>query len=143
MSNGSNSNNGEWQMPDPIFRSSAGKTPKSAKKYVDPDDIDTEAPEFSEADTDEFDTEPIDQEEIDTETPDAEAEEETKEYPVAPVDDELASPTVRASEKQPRSAGGCARSMLMLVGFTTFTVLTVVAILIYYLFYYTPANTTF
>lgn len=140
MSNESNSN-GEWVMPEPIFRTSEGKTPKSAKNYVDPDDIDTEAPEFSEADTDEFDTEPIDQEEIDTETPDPETEEDTKEYPVDSAEEP--KPQVRASEKPAKTAGGCAKTMLMMVGITTFAILAVVAVLVYFLFYYTPANTTF
>lgn len=139
MSNGSNSKNGEWKMPDPIFRSTEGKTPKSARNLIDQEEIDTESPEFSEADTDEFDTEPVDQDEVDTETPDQ--EEDTKEYPAATADE--AKPQVRASEKPAKAAGGCARTMLMMVGLTTFAILALVAVLIYLLFYYRPANTTF
>lgn len=146
MSNESKSNNGEWKMPDPVFRSSDGRRPKSVKNYVDPDEIDTAAPEFSEADTDEFDTEPVDQDEIDTETPDTEAEEDAMQYPVVSAADaaeELAKPQVRASEKPSMSAGGCAKSALMMFGLTTFVVAAIVVVVIYFLFFYTPANTTF
>ncbi|MFT3742785.1 MAG: hypothetical protein QM785_00695 [Pyrinomonadaceae bacterium] len=139
MSNGSNSNNGEWKMPEPVFRSSEGKTPKSAKTS-DQEDIDTESPDFTEADTDEFDTEPVDHDDVDTETPDPD-EEDTKEFPVASVEEP--KPQVRASEKPAKAGGGCAKTMLMMVGITTFAILAIVAVLIYVLFYYTPANTTF
>ncbi|MEQ1603498.1 MAG: hypothetical protein ABL999_01365 [Pyrinomonadaceae bacterium] len=146
MSDEAKSDNGEWTMPDPVFRSSEGRTPKSAKNYVDPDDIDTAAPEFSEADTDEFDTEPADQDEIDTETPETGAEDDTKEYPAvtaADVTEEPSEPVVRTSEKPAKSAGGCAKNVLMMFGLTTFVVVAIVAVVIYFLFFYTPANTTF
>lgn len=129
-------------MPDPVFRSSEGRTPKSAKNHVDPDDVDTAAPDFTEADTDEFDTEPVDQDEVDTDTPDLDddSEEDTKEFPV--VSSDLPAEPL-TTEKPAKSAGGCAKSVLTMFGLTTFVVVAIIAVLIYFLFFYTPANTTF
>ena len=127
-------------MPDPVFRSSEGRTPKSVKDYVDPDEVDTAAPDFTEADTDEFDTEPVSQDEIDTETPDGETDEIVAE---SGEEVELPSPVRAAPPKPPKSAGGCARSVVTLFGVTAFVVLAIVFTAVYFLFYYTPANTTF
>ena len=139
MSNEPKSNNSEWQMPDPVFQTSEGRTPRSAKNYVDPDDVDTAAPEFAEADTDEFDTEPdtLSQDEIDTETPEADSDE-------APVSENQPPPQepVRAAAAQ-KQAGGCAKTFGLISAVIAFSVIAVIAVIIYFLVFYEPADTAF
>lgn len=130
-------------MPDPVFKSTEGYTPKSAKNYVNPDEIDTASPEFMEADTDEFDTEPaLDQDEIDTDTPNLEAEEDTREYPAVSEDQPLTPDTIKVPAPQ-KQAGGCLKTFGLITGVIAFSVLAVIAVIIYFLLFYQPADTSF
>lgn len=129
-------------MPEPIFRSSEGHTPKSANNVVDPDDVDTASPDFFEADTDEIetDTPELNQDEIDTETPERN-EAETTESTLPPA---KPGATVRAAPEKPKqTVGGCAKSVLMMFGIAAAVVIGIVAVAIYYLLFYTPQNTAF
>lgn len=130
---------GEWQMPDPVFRSSEGRTPKSAKNYLDPDDVDTAAPDFSEADTDEIitDDEPVNQDEIDTETP-----EFGPEGGGAGGDTGSIPPDTLPSVPQ-KQAGGCAQTVGLMAGVIAFSIIAIIVAAIYFLLYYRPTDTTF
>lgn len=140
MANEPKSNSGEWQMPEPIFRSSEGRTPKLARKHGHEDEVDTLSPDFSEADTDEIDVDAPNQDEIDTETPEPVGEE----IPVAPVYEEQPpsrnSVKAVAAEKQ---AGGCLKTISMIVGTIALSIIVLLIALIYLGFYYQPADRTF
>jgi len=40
-----------WSMPEPVFRTSEGRTPKAVKPEIDHDDIHTEIPDLDEVQT--------------------------------------------------------------------------------------------
>ncbi len=125
-------------MPDPVFRSSEGRTPKTAKNYVDPDDIDTASPDFFEADTDETDTKPaVDQDDIDTETPDG----PTRAIPSKTYNERPPKNTVRPSV--PPKTGGCAKTFGVMAGLIGFSVAAIIGVIVYFLFFYGPGDSTF
>ena len=103
--------NGEWVMPEPIFRSSEGFTP-GAK---------------SEAVTDEMETEPSAAEDAPT------LDEQTE------IFDETAMNHVRAAPAKPvveTKGGGCAKSAMMTFAFIAFVTVAILTAAIYFLFYY-------
>lgn len=140
MANEPKSNSGEWQMPEPIFRSSEGRTPKSARHDDHADEIDTLSPDFAEADTDEIDVDVPDQDEIDTETPNTKAGSGTDPAPVYEEQPPERTAVRAAAEKQ---TGGCAKTMTMILGAIALSVVVIIIVLVYYGFYYQPADLTF
>lgn len=131
-------------MPEPVFRSSEGRTPKPARGLDAADEIDTLSPEFSEADTDEID---IDQDEVDTETPESRVE------VAAEPEAAVAEPSEIYEEKPPernavrpaaqKQAGGCAKTISMILAAIALSVVAVLIVLIYFGFYYQPTDLTF
>lgn len=128
-------------MPDPVFRSSEGRTPRSAKSIADQDDVDTASPDFREADTDEILTDAPDQDEIDTETPESEEDEKPDEPPKEIYEERPPTNVVRPAAV--KKAGGCAKTLSMIVGTIAFSILALLIVIIYFAFYYQPADSTF
>lgn len=136
MANEPKSNNGDWQMPEPIFRSSEGKTPRSAQDLGIADEIDTLSPDFSEADTDEIDVDPPHQDEIDTETPDPEPE-------ITPVYEEQPPSKNGVRTAAQKQTGGCAKTVGFIAGTIAFSLLAIVFVIVYFLFFAVPSDSTF
>lgn len=124
-------NGSEWSMPEPIFRSSEGRTPKTAKNYTNTDDIDTLAPDFFEADTDEIYPEP-DREAIVTEAP----ETERTTYEESP-------PKNIVRPAAPKKAGGCVKTFGFVAGIVVVAVIAVVVAIVYFLYSYRTPDSTF
>lgn len=106
-------NDGEWQMPEPVFRSSEGYTPKAAEA-VPEDDFPT-IPAFDEAPT---------------ETPDK------------PTDDDAVQ-TVRPKEKtrvrhQKKKKRGCLKSVALMIVILIASVALIIGTVIYFIFYSGP-----
>ncbi len=149
MSDEPKTKNGDWQMPEPIFRSSEGRTPKSAL-HGEADEIDTAAPNPAEADTDEFLVDDGSPEEIETESPNAfdddqvdSAEPPDASAAVPPqVYEEQPPGTYSATEPQ-KQAGGCAQTILMIVGTIALSVIALLIALVYLGFFYRPSDHTF
>ena len=108
----------EWVMPEPVFRTTPGHTPKSVHLKDPADEIPTE-PGFNDQDT------------IDTLVPDFVDIKKT------PVDEPI---KVMAAPPKPKKSG-CTRSFLTVVSLVAIAVIGVVAALIYFLFYYKSADT--
>jgi len=139
----SHGNGGDWKMPAPVFQSSEGRTPKTAKNYVDPaDDIDTASPNSGEFDADLIDTETPNREEEPTLELDIESETEA---PTDPTDDVEVDAEAEAVEipaqAKPKTKNGCASSMLTVLSILAVVVIAIVVVLGYFLFYYKPAET--
>lgn len=112
--------NGEWVMPEPVYRSSPGHTPKSAKMADPADEIPTE-PGFTDEDN------------VDTLVPGfVDADDVPTERPIKAQPVEL-----------PKKKRGCARSFLTMVGVIALAVTGLVIAVIYFLFYYKSADSTF
>jgi hypothetical protein len=106
-------NSAEWAMPEPVFRTSDGHTPKGPPT----DEVDTETPDAMNAD----DHLPV--------ISDADAAATTEEMPAykpAPV-------------PKPKG-GGCFKSFLFILGAIALFAAIIVAALIYFLFYYKPTD---
>ena len=102
--------NGEWVMPEPIFRSSEGRTP-GAKSEADTDEMETETPATVEVQTDDE---------------------------LADVFDETAMNHVRAAPAKPvveAKSGGCFQNALMTFLMVSIVAIGIVAAAIYYFFY--------
>ena len=101
--------NGEWVMPEPIFRSSEGRTP-GAKSEADTDEMETESPATVEGQTDDE---------------------------LADVFDETAMNHVRAAPAKPAEpkTGGCAMSAMMTIAVIAFLAVSIAAAGIYFWFY--------
>ncbi|MFZ1700770.1 MAG: hypothetical protein WBO10_03660 [Pyrinomonadaceae bacterium] len=116
----------KWVMPEPVFRSSEGHTPKSAA-LDSQGDVPTE-PGFHDKTTEEI-------------TVSDHAEDESENEKDVPAQ------TVRESTKtrvrHPKKKGGCAKTFTLIVGGITFSVLAIIALLIYYLMFYRPTDTAF
>ncbi|MBK9528579.1 MAG: hypothetical protein IPO41_09725 [Acidobacteria bacterium] len=117
--------NGEWTMPEPVFRSSDGYTPKTAIHSVQ-DEIPTE-PGFS-----------------DDETEEDISLHETVE---STTEDDKGGQAVRASTKtrirHPKKRSGCARTFGLIAGAIALSIFAIVAAVIYFLVFYKPADTSF
>lgn len=130
-------------MPEPVFRTSAGRTPKSGRNYTDADEIDTLAPDSDEVDQDEIDTEIpniANADDVDTLSLDAE---ETLDGSAGDVDLSEAvteeNPLPKAATKT-KPASGCANTILTIIGVVGFFALTFLLIAVYFLFFYVPAE---
>jgi hypothetical protein len=130
MSDEPKSKDGGWNAPEPVFRSTQGRTPRTAKGYIAEDDIDTAAPDFREVDTDEFDTEPMPFAEVSM----------GGEIGSEPTATPRPTPT---PAPPPSQSGGCLSTLLTMLGVATFLFAVLIAIALYFLMYYTPRSTTF
>jgi len=119
----------EWVMPKPVFRTTEGRTPKSAPEAFFSDEMPTEIANkddsafakpvsADEADTAEFDTDPDPAVEV--------APTGSLETPITPS----------APQK-----GGCAKSFLFIVSMIGLAVAAIIIALVYFFFYYRPAET--
>ncbi|MBV9216370.1 MAG: hypothetical protein JO053_09350 [Acidobacteria bacterium] len=108
-----------WKMPEPIFRSSPGKTPK--KLDLSQEEVPTE-PGFSEMET-----------------------EEDVAVPSGVIGSEP-SQGVRPSTKirvRHKKKGGCAKLVLTLIGLVAAAVIIILGAMVYLLFYYRAPETAF
>ena len=138
-------NGTEWSMPEPIFRSSEGHTPK-ARSYPAADDIDTLSPNADDVDQDDIDTEvpnahenrdedivathfdELNQDDIPTEIPnktDPVVAEESSREPEKDLANSVSEPA--------KTKGGCASTILMVVGVIAFVAVIVVVAALYLL----------
>lgn len=117
--------NGEWTMPEPVFRSTEGFTPKTAMHSVQ-DEIPTE-PGFHDDETEE-----------DIALADT-AEDAT--------DEEKGGQAVRASTKtrirHPKKKSGCAKTFGVIAGAIALSIFAIIAAVVYFLVFYKPADTSF
>ena len=108
-----------WKMPEPVFRSSPGRSPNDPPAPTQ-DDIPTE-PGFDEMETEEN----VDLSGVESD-PDS-------------------SQSVRQSTKVrvrgKKKKGGCARTFLTIIGLVAVLAIGIVSALIYFLFYYRPTDT--
>ena len=116
---------GEWTMPEPVFRSTDGYTPKTAV-HSPQDDIQTE-PGFSEDETEE-------------DIPVAGNDGDTS-------DDSAPHQAVRASTKtrirHPKKRSGCAKTFGLIAGAIALSIFAIIAAVVYFLVFYKPADTSF
>ncbi len=119
-------NDGEWRMPDPVFRSSDGFDPREKLKE---DDIPTESPDRAE--TDEMDIEFS----SDAQSTDAE--------PVVPREEPPAAGSIQPDAPPAHQGGGCFQTVGIIGSIAAIAVVLVIAGLVYFLFFYQPAQTTF
>ncbi|CAN5330614.1 hypothetical protein BH10ACI2_BH10ACI2_02780 [soil metagenome] len=111
--------NGGWKMPEPIFRSSEGVTPKTiANQGFGNEDV-TEVPT---AELEDIST-------VRTEATDEFAQAITEEIPV-----ETPAP-------EPSKKGGCFQSVLLMLGMLGLFSAVIIAALVYFLFYFRPTET--
>ena len=109
--------NGGWVMPEPVYRSSPGRTPKTAA--IDPEsDIETEMPNSDQLDI------TLDQSEDLSNA-------ETEEIPAV----------VRAAPIDKKKKGGCAKSFLFIIATIGIIAAALLLAVGYFLFYYRPADT--
>lgn len=111
--------NGEWQMPEPVFRSSEGYTPKAAGDAPD----------------DDFPTDPGFDDEAPTEAPNK-------------AEDSDSPQSVRAASKtkvrhQKKKKRGCLKSMALMVLIIVASVALIIATLVYFIFYSGPRSGPF
>ena len=106
-------------MPEPIFRTTPGRTPKSVHETLDAKEVTTQ-PGFTDEDF------------VDTITP------ESADVRPEPTEKEV---KVTAAPVKPKKKRGCARSFLTVVSLIVLAVIGVVIALIYFLFYYRAADT--
>ena len=116
-------NAGSWAMPEPVFRSTEGYTPRSAISGAQ-DDIPTE-PGFS------------DEDDVPTEAPRGQSEDDDD----APHQSVRASTKIRVRHHKKRS--GCAKVFGVVAGALALTLTTILMVLVYLLYFYRPAETTF
>ena len=109
-----------WVMPEPVYRSTPGHTPNSIHQTDSADDITTQ-PGFADEDN------------IDSLAPELVQSEEPP----------AAKPVTVNAAPPAKKKGGCARSFLTVVSLITLAVLGVVIAVIYFLFYYKTADSTF
>ncbi|MBK6725022.1 MAG: hypothetical protein IPG58_17685 [Acidobacteria bacterium] len=114
---------GEWTMPEPVFRSTEGYTPKTAVHSAQ-DEIPTE-PGFSEVET----------------------EEDILVTVVVASDDDKGGQAVRASTKtrirHPKKRSGCAKTFGLIAGAIALSIFAIIAAVVYFLVFYKPADTSF
>ena len=124
-------NDSEWVMPETVFRTSEGRTPKSPVKPIDADEIDTQSPDPDE----------IDPDIVDTAIPNLDDSAEKQPDDTPDTQDEPPANTVRAAPvKPPKAKTGCAKSFLFIVGVIGFLAAAVIIAVIYFLFYSPTAN---
>ena len=109
----------DWLMPEPIFRTTPGRTPKSVHETLDAKEVTTQ-PGFTDEDF------------VDTITP------ESADVRPDPTEKEV---KVTVAPVKPKKKRGCASSFLTVVSLIVLAVIGVVIALIYFLFYYRAADT--
>ena len=110
----------EWSMPEPVFRTTDGRTPKGAA-VVDIGNEDTTEPGFHDAPTI-----------------------KTADLVPSNTEEKPAKGKVKVKAKaaaKPKKKRGCAKSFLMTVGMIALIVIAIAAALIYFFVYYRPADT--
>lgn len=113
----------EWTMPDPVFRSSEGQTPKNLRALTDSDDT----PNLEEYNVDE----------IDTLSPDDNSAVTNDENFDAP--NEISANTVRAAPARLVPAKrGCAKNFMLVLGLIVFLTVAVIVAAVYILFNLRP-----
>ena len=116
---------GEWTMPEPVFRSTEGYTPKSAVHSAQ-DEIPTE-PGFSDDETEEA-----------IALPDA---------PDETSDEEKGGQAVRASTKtrirHSKKRSGCAKTFGLMAAAVALSIFAIMAAIIYFFMFYKPTDSTF
>ncbi|MFM9905136.1 MAG: hypothetical protein ACKVQJ_11270 [Pyrinomonadaceae bacterium] len=128
MSDESESNekpvNGEWAMPEPIFRTTDGRTPSSLHETVPADETPT-APGFRDAIT------------VETEgLPPASAEE--RDNGTAPIS---AEPVKVKAAPAKSKRGGCAKTFLVILSLIGIVAIALIIAVVYFLVYFRPAET--
>ena len=114
----------EWTLPEPVFRSSEGHTPK-ATMFVLQDDIPTE-PGFSDDETEES---------IDLSS-----------EPDEPIEDDIhqsVRPSSKTRIRHHKKRAGCAKTFGLLAGAIALSAIAIAVVLIYFLFYFRSGSTTF
>jgi len=122
----------EWVMPKPVFRSSEGHTPKRAPETDFSDDMPTE---IANKDDSAF-AKPVPASEADTAEIETDTDDDKAGAPAAPK-----TSTVTPKAAEPSKKGGCAKSFLFIVSMIGLAVAGIIIALIYFLFYYRPAET--
>lgn len=115
---------GGWVMPEPIFRSSEGHTPRTAQ-FGPQDDIPTE-PGFSDETTDETIEIPVVSEEPDVEEP-----------------HQAVRATTKTKIRHHKKRSGCAKVFGLIAGAVAVALTSIFLVLVYFLYFYRPAETTF
>jgi hypothetical protein len=133
----------KWTMPEPVFRSTEGHTPAGIHATV-PADESTTAPGFHQAKTVETEglpPSPDFHEAITAETEGLPAESDFHQAKTVETEG-LPSKTakVKASPEKPKKRG-CAKTFLFTVGLIGLGLAAMVIALVYFLFYYRPADT--
>lgn len=139
---------GSWVMPEPVYRSSPGRPPKGVHQTDVVDEIPTE-PGFHDAPTLETEGLPpdVNQDDIATE-PGFHSAPTVETEGLPPEKDQDNVPTekpvnVKPPEPRPKKKRGCARSFLTVVSVIALAVIGVVIAVVYFLFYYKSADSTF
>lgn len=122
-------NAGSWAMPEPVFRSTEGYTPRSAMSGAQ-DDIPTE-PGFSDEDD-----EP-------TAIPNAAASDSDIEGEGDDSPHQSVRATTKVRVRHHKKRSGCAKVFGVIAGALALTLTTIVMVLVYFLYFYRPAETTF
>ncbi|MEO6051968.1 MAG: hypothetical protein ABIP78_11645 [Pyrinomonadaceae bacterium] len=103
---------GEWSMPEPVFRTSEGNTPKSPVAVFEGDEYETEA-----ANTDE----PAE--------------------PSSDISDEIAIAITDEMPVYKPKSRGCAKNFLFIIGLIGVIAAALIILAVYFLFYFRPAET--
>lgn len=106
---------GEWVMPEPVFRTSEGRTPGSSEPNFEGDEHDTESPNDEASD-------------FAATLPD--------------IKPELSEPLEEKAAQQ-KNAGGCFQSILVMFSVVSLSIAAIAIALIYFLFYWRTSDTTF
>ncbi|MEP6788716.1 MAG: hypothetical protein ABJB40_09820 [Acidobacteriota bacterium] len=135
----------EWVMPQPIFRSTEGHTPKTAPDAIYLDDLPTE---IANKDESAFaktlpDTIPsVDANADGGEDPDAVTDEAAAADADGVETDEYEVVQKTPPPAPPKAKGGCAKSFLFIVSMIGLAALAIIIAVVYFFFYYTPAETS-
>ncbi|CAN5364528.1 hypothetical protein BH10ACI3_BH10ACI3_04180 [soil metagenome] len=108
-----------WTMPDPVFRSTEGHTPGNKAAAFEGDEHETESANSDDVDLDET----------------------LKDINIAPAKAATGENTVRPLA--PKKKGGCAQSFLFILGVVGFGAIAIIAAVVYFLFYYRAAESSF
>jgi len=125
-----------WSMPEPVFQTSEGRPP-GKRVLHDPEQEITTQPGLVDPEAD-IPTEPG------FRTADPEAEIPTDPGLRDPDDDVVGSvDDYLPKSTKPSRAGGCAKTMLSVVGIVAIAIIGFICLLVYLIFYYRPAGSNF
>lgn len=135
---------GEWTMPEPVFRSTDGRTPAGIHATV-PADESTTAPGFHQATTVETEGLPPESDIHTAITAETEGlpPDEPDFHQAKTIETKVPAPDAQKVKAAPVKSkkGGCAKTFLFTVGLIGLGIAAVVIALVYFLFYYRPAET--